>query len=79
MKFKIGDKVKVIRRSKPGEVHWAYAMNKSIGKTRRVLKVLGNGNLLLDDGYFYPKEGVQKLNVKNQQLLFNFMSATDST
>ena len=71
--FKVGDKVRVMRRSLPGEVYWAFVMDRSIGKIFRVIEVSRGGNLLLDDGYYYPVGGVIKVNVKNAQLVFDFM------
>ena len=78
MQFKVGDKVKVIRRSISGEVYWNTYMDKAIGKTYTVLGISRNGNLRLNTesdthhNFLYPPEGVSK-KIKNQQLLFKFM------
>ena len=79
MKFKIGDKVKVVRRSIVDEVYWNCHMNKAIGKVYTVLEISHRGNVRLntksDTGwnYLYPLKGVEKVIIKNQQLLFSFM------
>lgn len=79
MKFKVGDKVKVIRRSKRGEIYWNPLMNKAIGKAYTVLEISHLGNLRLDTkldtsyNYLYPPLSVEKAVIKNQQLLFSFM------
>lgn len=79
MNFKVGDKVKVIRRSIPGEIFWNPLMNKAIGKIYTVLGISNLGNLRLDTeldtryNYLYPPLSVEKVVIKNQQLLFSFM------
>ena len=79
MQFKVGDKVKVTRRSIGGEVSWNFLMNKAIGKIYTVLDISHNGNLRLntkDDttyNYLYPPKSVEKVAIKNEQLLFDFM------
>ena len=79
MKFRVGDKVKVTRRSKIGEVYWNLHMNKAIGKMYTILEISHGGNLRLNTGsdtgwnYLYPPKGVSKAYIKNQQLLFDFM------
>ena len=78
-KFKVGDKVKVIRRSIQDEVYWASSMDKTIGGTYIVLGISKRGNLLLDTStvigydYHYPNKGVCKITTKGEQLLFDFM------
>ena len=77
--FRVGDKVKVTRRSKIGEVYWNLRKNKAIGKVYTILEISHMGNLRLntesDTGwnYLYPPKGVEKIIIKNQQLLFEFM------
>lgn len=79
MKFKKGDRVRVIRRSIPGEMYWHPLMDKAIGKVYTVLEIKGyNGNLRLDSesdtmsNWLYPPKSVTKINI-NRQLLFPFM------
>lgn len=83
MKFKVGDKVKVVRKSIRGqgqEVYWNHFMDKAIGKVYTVLEISGGGNLRLNTesdtfyNYLYPPKGVEKVIIKNQQLLFSFMN-----
>ncbi len=80
MGFKVGDKVRVIRKSIAGEIFWNSLMNKAIGKTYTVLEISHRGNLRLDTeldtsyNYLYPPLGVDKISTKNQQLLFDFMN-----
>lgn len=81
MKFKIGDRVKVIRKSVQGEIFWSYLMNKTIGKIYTVLEVnprTGNLNLNTEldtgDNFWYSPKGVDKISTKNQQRVFEFMS-----
>lgn len=79
MRFKVGDRVKVIRRSISGEIFWNHLMNKAIGKTYMILEISHSGNLRLNTeldthhNYLYPPLGVDKITIKNQQLLFEFM------
>lgn len=84
MQFKVNDKVKVMRRSTYNEIYWNPLMDKSIGKTYKVLDVSPTGNLYLETklfdvlqdrprNFFYPQAAV-KLVTKNQQLLFEFMN-----
>jgi len=81
MSFKVGDKVKVIRRSKHdcGEIFWNPLMNKAIGKVYTILEITHVGNLRLSSkldttyDWLYPPKGVEKVITKNRQLLFNFM------
>lgn len=79
MKLKVGDNVKVMRRSSPDEIHWNLLMDKTIGKVYTVLAIHYRGmlrlNTKLDIGYnfLYPPKGLKKVTIKNQQLLFDFM------
>lgn len=80
MEYKVGDKVKVMRRSIVGkEIYWNPLMDKALGKVYIVLEVSRTGNLRLsteldtDYNYFYPPKGVEKVIIKNEQLLFDFM------
>jgi len=80
MIFKVGDKVKVVRRSIEGkEIYWNHFMDKALGKVYTVLEITRNGNLRLSTeldthyDYLYPPKGVEKVIPKNQQLLFDFM------
>ena len=78
-KLKVGDRVKVMRRSIGGEIYWNPLMNGAIGKVYTVLEISYSGNLRLntkDDttyNYLYPPKSVEKVVIKNQQLLFEFM------
>ncbi len=82
MKFKIGDKVKVLRKSVPGEIYWNPRMDKAIGKVYRVLQIKKRFQYVIvrlqtesDTKYnfLYPSKGLEKVIRKNQQLLFDFM------
>ena len=78
--FKVGDKVKVMRRSTSDEVYWGYPMDKSIGKVYTILCITSSKNLLLNTNidsnlrydFYFPPKGVKAYR-KNQQLLFSFM------
>ncbi len=80
MKFKVGDKVRVIRKSIGSEIFWNSTMNKTIGKVYTVLEITSMKNLILDTEkdislhFAYPPKGVEKVVIKNQQLLFDFMT-----
>lgn len=80
MKFGVGDKVKVLRQSLPGELYWNSLMNKAIGKTYTVLSITPLGNIRLDAtldtlyNFCYPPKGLMKVSTKNPQLEFEFMS-----
>ena len=77
--FKVGDKVKVMRRSIEGEIYWNPLMNKAIGKVYTILEFSYLGDVRLNTkldthyNFLYPPKGISKVKIKGQQLLFNFM------
>lgn len=84
-KFKVGQKVKVIRKA----THWIYggtsvswnseAMDKTIGKIYKIDFIDKSAGYRLSTGvelgfdYYYPVESLASVKVKGKQLLFNFM------
>ena len=86
-KFKVGDKVKVLRASTDEEGKlwgdsWCGYMGTNIGKVMTIDKSLNYDNnymyykyKLKEDkgGYWYPEFVLQKKDVKGEQLLFEFM------
>ncbi len=77
--LKVGDKVKVVRRSIRGELYWSPSMDRTIGKVYTVLEISLQWGLRLNTeldtsyNYLYPPKGVSKIKIRGQQLLFNFM------
>jgi len=76
MIFKVGDKVKVVRRSIEGkEIYWNPLMDKAIGKVYTVLEITGRGNLRLSTeldtqyDYLYPPKGVEKVIPKKRTII----------
>ena len=86
-KFKVGDKVKVMRASTKKERDlwgdsWMPDMDKAIGKVFLISYVLSDDYQeeyeyckyeLVEGGYVYPEFVLQKVNEVGKQLLFEFM------
>ena len=86
-KFKIGDKVKVLRASTTEEHDlwgdsWIHEMSKTVGKVLTIGYVYGDDYqeeyeyckyALVESGYAYPEFVLQKVNEVGKQLLFSFM------
>ncbi len=86
MKFKKGDKVKVLRASTENEYElwgdsWVYKMNQSIGKVFIIRLYCGPHTIynfakykLEDNSYcWFPEFVLEKESVAGQQLVFDFM------
>ena len=83
-KFKVGDKVKVMRASTKkerdlwGDSWEKYEMDRIIGEISTIDYVYQEEYeyckyALAESGYAYPEFVLQKANVVGQQLLFDFM------
>ena len=86
-KFKVGDKVKVMRASTKKERDlwgdsWMCEMSKTVGKVLTIEYVYGDGYqeeyeyckyALAENGYAYPEFVLQNEIRIGQQLLFSFM------
>ena len=60
MKFKVGDKVKVVRKYEKYGLGWNSEMSGCIGKDFTIKKVTGGGNYLLDSSdYIFPPESLE--------------------
>ena len=75
MKFKKGDKVRVIGPvACANNVYWPLKMYKTINKIYKVIEVYHNNNrYFLSSGYFYPNVSIEPAIKVGQQLLFPFM------
>ena len=74
MKFKIGDKVRVIGPvACKNNVYWSLKMYKTINKIYKVTGVQYNNRYFLSSGYFYPNVSIEPAIKVGQQLLFPFM------
>lgn len=78
MSFKIGDKVKVVKKfTQTNPIYWDSLMDNSVGKVFTVVENGVGGGLYvneiveLDNGWLYPIESLQLAN--KGQLLFSFM------
>ena len=78
--FKVGDRVKVLRKTDKvfGVLCWTRIMDKTVGKTYKIIYKCGEGVWVLDTGLdtymrgsAYPEWVLQKV---DQQLTFDFMN-----
>ena len=81
MNFKVGDKVKVVKRAENKLLSWVYSMNQTIGNTYIIMSIGSYGNvkgtykIQTETGiWYYLPESLKKVSVKGEQLLFSFMN-----
>ena len=86
-KFKVGQRVRVVKKISswrlPGNASttWVDDMDKTIGKTYKIKSIKREVGYELctkkdtyyEHNYWYPMESLCGINIKGEQLLFNFM------
>lgn len=75
MKFKVGDRVKVVRKVSTGNCSWiGLEMNKYIGKVFTINSITLAGNFRFNGiQWTFPSESLTLYPSKGRQLLFDFM------
>ena len=60
MKFKVGDKVKVVRKVVSDNCGWVLEMDESIGKEFTIVRITDYGNYELDEAFWsFPPESLE--------------------
>ena len=74
-KFKIGDKVAVVKRATEDWFYWNVDyMDDTIGKSGTISKISTRGSYKIDElGWWYLEESLRLCEQDNNQLLFPFM------
>lgn len=79
VKFKVGDKVRVICKAYDEGLSWQSKMDLTIGKVYNILYINLRGSCQLDTGkdagsnWHYLPISLRKESIKGQQLVFDFM------